>query len=244
MQVLSTGRSTFSTDLRISVLPGATSKARSPRDIMYQACLQCTGTSRFSITSPHYVKATNGVYRTKQNDRQKDGKPQLHHTLPGWTNTRPKHTDIKKKKIRIRRTQEFKFSSDIMGNLFRDMELHLPSQVLAKSSMQSRSQGLHFYSPLKNSISIYPQGPFLGGEGDKILQPGPNDIDGLWEPEDFTLQIKYTRLEDAGTYMCQINTEPRIFQTVSLKVFSKYHYFTFTCYIHITISAKDNLSKS
>lgn len=226
LQVLSTGRSTFSTDLRISVLPGAASKARSPRDIVYQACVQCTGTGPFSISPLHYVKVTEGVYKTSQSNRKDEGKPQPRHTLQGWTRARhrPKgrrgrHTRRNKKMPRVRRAQEFKFVSDIMIDLYREAESHLPSHFFRKSIVQSNSQRSLFYRPLKNSISIYPQGPFLGGEDDKLLQPGPNDIGGIWEPEDYTLQIKYTRLDDAGTYMCQINTEPRIFQTVLLKVF-------------------------
>lgn len=229
LQVLSTGRSTFSTDLRISVLPGAASKARSPRDIVYQACVQCTGTGPFSISPLHYVKVSDGVYKTSQSNRKDEGKPQPRHTLQGWTRARhrPKgrrgrHTRRNKKMPRVRRAQEFKFVSDIMIDLYREAESHLPSHFFRKSIVQSNSQRSLFYRPLKNSISIYPQGPFLGGEDDKLLQPGPNDIGGIWEPEDYTLQIKYTRLDDAGTYMCQINTEPRIFQTVLLKVFSKY----------------------
>lgn len=218
---------------------------------MYQACLPCTGIGRFSLSPLHYVQVTDGVFKTSQSDRKDEGKPQPRHNIQGWTRARAKHrpkarreryTKRSNKRARFRRAQEFKFASDAMVNLYREAESHLPSHLFSKSIVQSSSQSSLFYSPLKNSISIYPQGPFLGGEDDKLLQPGPNDIGGIWEPEDYTLQIKYTQLDDTGTYMCQINTEPRIFQTVLLKVFSKYspiHLYlpkwdkrSFICYLY------------
>ncbi|KAK8718728.1 hypothetical protein OTU49_014509, partial [Cherax quadricarinatus] len=73
-------------------------------------------------------------------------------------------------------------------------------------------------SPYNSPIAIYPQGPFTQGLEKKGAQPGPNYIEGVWEPEDYTLQIKYLKVEDAGTYICQINTEPRISQVVHLSV--------------------------
>lgn len=78
-------------------------------------------------------------------------------------------------------------------------------------------------SEYNSPIAIYPQGRVGQAQGDnKGLQPGPNYIEGVWEPEDYTLQIKYTKQEDAGTYICQINTEPRISQVVHLNVVSKW----------------------
>ncbi|KAF2366532.1 Immunoglobulin-like domain [Trinorchestia longiramus] len=45
-----------------------------------------------------------------------------------------------------------------------------------------------------------------------------NYLEGVWEPEDYTLQIKFTEPGDAGTYVCQINTEPKTAQTITLRV--------------------------
>ncbi|XP_068207743.1 uncharacterized protein [Palaemon carinicauda] len=69
-----------------------------------------------------------------------------------------------------------------------------------------------------NPIAIYPQGPIPIASDSKNLKLAPNYIDGVWEPEDYTLQIKFTKPQDGGTYICQINTEPRITQAVFLRV--------------------------
>ena len=46
----------------------------------------------------------------------------------------------------------------------------------------------------------------------------PNYLDGVWEPEDYTLQIKFTEPGDAGVYICQVNTEPKTAQRIHLTV--------------------------
>lgn len=48
-----------------------------------------------------------------------------------------------------------------------------------------------------------------------------NYLEGVWEPEDFTLQIKYTEPGDAGIYVCQVNTEPKTAQKIHLTVVGK-----------------------
>lgn len=83
------------------------------------------------------------------------------------------------------------------------------------------SEGSRSYADHQTPIAIYPQGPLTHDPHAKGHIPGPNYIEGVWEPEDYTLQIKYTKPEDAGTYICQINTEPRITQVVHLSVVSK-----------------------
>ncbi|XP_045107258.1 uncharacterized protein LOC123502111 [Portunus trituberculatus] len=80
------------------------------------------------------------------------------------------------------------------------------------------SEGSRSYTDHQTPIAIYPQGPLTHDPHAKGHVPGPNYIEGVWEPEDYTLQIKYTEPEDAGTYICQINTEPRITQVVHLSV--------------------------
>lgn len=80
---------------------------------------------------------------------------------------------------------------------------------------------IQVYPQHDSPIAIYPQGPYSQNSENKGLQPGPNYIEGVWEPEDYTLQIKYTKPEDAGTYICQINTEPRRTQVVHLNVVSE-----------------------
>lgn len=80
------------------------------------------------------------------------------------------------------------------------------------------NEGRRSYGDHQNPIAIYPQGPLSHDSQGKGHVPGPNYIEGVWEPEDYTLQIKFTKPEDVGTYICQINTEPRITQVVHLNV--------------------------
>ena len=39
--------------------------------------------------------------------------------------------------------------------------------------------------------------------------------------EDWNLQISHVRIKDEGIYECQVNTEPKIFKAVYLKVLGK-----------------------
>ncbi|XP_018025415.1 uncharacterized protein LOC108680992 [Hyalella azteca] len=59
--------------------------------------------------------------------------------------------------------------------------------------------------------------PWLSAVSSSSLLP-PNYLEGVWEPEDYTLQIKFAEPGDAGTYVCQINTEPKTAQTITLTV--------------------------
>ena len=64
---------------------------------------------------------------------------------------------------------------------------------------------------------------FLSQKGSEYLVQGPprhlpGYLEAIWRPEDYTLQIKYTDPEDAGVYTCQVNTEPRIVQRITLRV--------------------------
>lgn len=52
-----------------------------------------------------------------------------------------------------------------------------------------------------------------------------NYLEGVWEPEDFTLQIKYTEPGDAGTYVCQVNTEPKTAQKIHLTVIGEFCFY-------------------
>ena len=39
---------------------------------------------------------------------------------------------------------------------------------------------------------------------------------------EWTLVVRYSQLRDAGIYECQVNTDPKISQAVTLSVLSKY----------------------
>lgn len=41
---------------------------------------------------------------------------------------------------------------------------------------------------------------------------------GKPEKEEWNLRIDYVQLRDAGIYECQVNTEPKIYKAVTLKV--------------------------
>ena len=93
---------------------------------------------------------------------------------------------------------------------------------------EKRSNGPYKYdskhstrSTKQRSISIFPpSATSLSGnnEDTKGAILPPNYLEGVWEPEDFTLQIKFTERADEGTYICQINTEPRMSQKINLNV--------------------------
>lgn len=42
------------------------------------------------------------------------------------------------------------------------------------------------------------------------------------ETDDWNLQIDYVQPRDAGIYECQVNTEPKIYRAVALKVLGKF----------------------
>lgn len=292
--MLSTGRVTFSTDLRISVLPGTTKfKTRRPRHITSQLCHDCGPNLSNSTTggasdddqpirrdhsrdsshclcfrswkelhSDHETSATNGgttqvVTNNISSDDQAMNIYDPHNTAPGGYSRRQTHVtgDVPRRvgsrdkqgpdrgKPRVRRGYEFRH---------KNTDYYRPKESLKALSKLSQYAGPSYYKPNQpsgkyysdgepqaytqydNPIAIYPQGPTSHSMENKGLQPGPNYIEGVWEPEDYTLQIKFTKPEDAGTYMCQINTEPRVSQEIQLSVVSKYPHFILPSLLLIT----------
>ncbi|CAL4065425.1 unnamed protein product [Meganyctiphanes norvegica] len=67
-------------------------------------------------------------------------------------------------------------------------------------------------------IAIYPQTYYTQDGSRKEQTSSPNYVPGVWEPEDYTLQIKFIEPGDAGLYICQINTDPKMFQNIYVKV--------------------------
>ncbi|XP_071550332.1 uncharacterized protein [Panulirus ornatus] len=273
LQVLSTGRETFSTDLRISVLPGtAKFKTRRPRHITTQPCHDC---------GPHLPRNTTGA---TANDDQRRGwdpthclcvdtwkKLQFVQDVPGsgrstrvvinsipsdgrTMNIYESHTTrgegfIKRQahvddgiprrvwsrdkqasdrgRLRTRRDYEFRHKNTDYSRAKKSLSTLSRLSQYTKPSHSKYNQtpgkhygdgGTHAYTQHDSPIAIYSQGPTSNSMENKGLQPGPNYIDGVWEPEDYTLQIKFTKPEDAGTYICQINTEPKVSQVIQLSV--------------------------
>ena len=65
--------------------------------------------------------------------------------------------------------------------------------------------------------------------GDVLITQNPrirvsSDLDGTW-----SLHIRNVQRTDAGTYMCQINTEPATKQNVYLSVLGKYYHRSVVC---------------
>lgn len=288
LQVLSTGRTTFSTDVRISVLPGSSKYkgrgARSVREAQDEWREEWkkenkTWRKKYKRTTRSVARGQDeedgkkkmaweekeGRMERKQEEREekerrgkqemKKGKSTMRYemrkmemlnstsdstsssppstitpvlTPPPHTYT-PPHLHHNQTQPRKKRRVEWPafhqhFYHYHDGNTISGLggSASWYSRELARykyeATMSRRSRGRSFTDP--NPIAIYPQGPL--SQDSKGHVPGPNYIEGVWEPEDYTLQIKYTKPEDAGTYICQINTDPRITQAVRLNVVSEY----------------------
>ncbi|XP_064103114.1 uncharacterized protein LOC135213130 [Macrobrachium nipponense] len=298
LQVLSTGRHTFSTDLRISVLPGTRFKLRRPRDLVLQGHLQSHVSQGATSESPGYpavgvreLKTSSFIWFDPQlEDEEKEEEEEVRELpenfVAGITSRKSLRDSVvlsdeaglsrgggdapggrlsprdKKKTKRGRRSihhynykrqkKNYWFKEDLQwevlapqndyydspsspGGQKRSKKALLPPQshnnqgytqlqslqALGAPPSSTRGQAKEQNEALKketNPIAIYPQGPISVASDSKNLKLAPNYIDGVWEPEDYTLQIKYTKPQDAGTYICQINTEPRITQAVTLRV--------------------------
>ena len=58
-----------------------------------------------------------------------------------------------------------------------------------------------------------------------------NYLKGVCEPEDLIPQIKHSEPGDAGTYICQVNTEPKTAQRIHLKVTGGLKFVMFILFI-------------
>lgn len=98
-------------------------------------------------------------------------------------------------------------------------------QVTALSKLDNK--GGYFHNTRQSSRSISKNIEKKESENDELETNGSasiiasNYLEGVWEPEDFTLQIKYTEAGDSGTYVCQVNTEPKTAQKIQLTVIGK-----------------------
>ncbi|XP_064110234.1 uncharacterized protein LOC135218019 [Macrobrachium nipponense] len=293
LQVLSTGRHTFSTDLRISVLPGIRFKLRRSRDLVLQRPFfrrvsRGTRWSGEGFTSRTWnikpLKFSTVYYDYRQAELQGENKNVLsrdvtfHRKLPQGSsesieaNLRNKlchqHFRGSKENIEKKIGQELrppyfigsnennrrtvidlynherknnptykndtgkllshksswvrrrkKRSKKATTSQIHEAQIKEESQtmILETTTDQSPDKS-HSQTSEKGPIAIFPQGPVPTAREYKHRKLTPNYIDGAWEPEDYSLQIKDTKPEDAGTYICQINTEPRISQSVVLTV--------------------------
>nr|XP_045589270.1 uncharacterized protein LOC123751214 [Procambarus clarkii] len=274
LQVLSTGRVTFSTDLRISVLSGTTKfKTRKSRSLSraysrgYVAdvpnstyvdptgerlakCHHCTYHSHYPCANFVNKSDFEQETSTKRQISRRDSNP-----FPNaGQNFQDSQFSIRRRRYKRKERRNRVKLTHIRGNVperniyrpethgskrrnrrenifnYWNTEYHHHSKnhkQFTGRKHTKRDQSFdkfpksgepQAYAQYNSPIAIYPQGPFTQGMEKKGAQPGPNYIEGVWEPEDYTLQIKYIKPEDSGTYICQINTEPRISQVVHLNV--------------------------
>ncbi|XP_076067713.1 uncharacterized protein LOC143040506 [Oratosquilla oratoria] len=102
--------------------------------------------------------------------------------------------------------------------LTRGLTVKAKSHSKRSSSKKSSSEqtppakSSYSFSP-KYSLKSKPSPSFSGSS-----YSNSNDLTLDWRADDFTLQIRYTEPEDAGTYICQVNTEPSMVQVVRLNV--------------------------
>ncbi|XP_066951406.1 uncharacterized protein [Macrobrachium rosenbergii] len=261
LQVLSTGRHTFSTDLRISVLPGTGLKLRNPRDLAIQGHLHIQvpegKTDSFEDltfnrkeatvslppvnNSKHNYEVVRRYYQTKVSscrkflpllEREPKGGIQKIHLSEGKKirkrNITPRNNDWLKDQQHL---GYFTFPpgydslSSSAGNqtrpkksrFFRGYQGYNQDESVATLPGKTR----HTPTNENNRIAIYPQGRVSVPTDSRTQKLAPSPMNGIWGPEDYTLQIKDTNPQDAGTYVCQINTEPKIAQAVVLKVVQK-----------------------
>ncbi|XP_064079635.1 uncharacterized protein LOC135196756 [Macrobrachium nipponense] len=256
LQVLSSGRHTFSTDLRISVLSGTRFQRRSlglqeelslresegtdghlrgpgtvgwvlkpftsqipdsnledeGKTTVYILDNMSTGRRGLSLRS-HSHTSLNDSRREKRQMRSVDGHYKYKRNKRDYgykIDSHLLHVSSSSDRERQGSKKVLQFHSDQYSKI-------RPPAALPNASSGSDETG-QTDAKDDNPISIYPQGPNSKASDLKTLKVSPNYIEGLWQPEDYTLQIKYTKPQDSGTYICQINTEPRITQAVVLRV--------------------------
>ena len=127
--------------------------------------------------------------------------------------------------------------------VYDDESIHYYDDVLNDDNMNSQINNNNknfehgskhsIRSTKQRSISIFPPSASSLSDTTKESKGAvlpPNYLEGVWEPEDFTLQIKFAERADAGTYICQINTEPRMSQTIHVNVIGTFitSFFSFT----------------
>ena len=211
MQVLSSGRTTFATDIRISILPGVNSNHKK-----------------------RYRKKRNlppSVDQNNQKVHQQFKRSTSANGLSYFPKITPRYswTSINKDRHRL--------DQNIYGNFapFNDTfsseyssGLNYPYQEVINANYQHRlHNSVTKIPPQKgNTISIGPSSTAssllksIENSNRRTIVPY-NYLDDMWDPEDYTLQIKYTKRRDSGTYICQVNTEPRVAQAIRLKVVGK-----------------------
>ncbi|XP_068246236.1 uncharacterized protein [Palaemon carinicauda] len=223
LQVLSTGRLTFSTDLRISVLPGTRFKLRSQRDLNLQ------GTS---LSDGGLITKERLNVRTSYDYEEEDKKVEEHNqVIDKISETLCRKSKRRKRRVGLGQfvgkiTDPWEYQSSNCILFHKNKRRHKKEVSITnkennnemKSKQKDKSQTHRKEESKHGTIAIFPQGPNSIVLDSKTRKLVPNYIDSVWEPEDYTLQIKYTKIEDAGTYMCQINTEPRISQVAVLNV--------------------------
>ncbi|XP_068236935.1 uncharacterized protein [Palaemon carinicauda] len=269
LQVLSTGRHTVSTDLRISVLSGRRLKPRSSRDLAFPMqfrgrALERTGgylkdpgtgdwmikpsapersyshledEDRIRIYDPYFISIRRRTSPMKLVSKNSSGYYHNHILL---------NENKKVKRLKRNVTGHYIFKIYRTGNEFDNNNPWINTDSSSnekrnwyKETMQSddhktrntikcldtipetRCESKEQFPmdiEVNNPIAIYPPDPVTKATEPKSLKLSPYYIPGVWEPEDYTLQIKYAKPQDSGTYICQINTEPRIVQAVLLRV--------------------------
>lgn len=271
MQVISSGRTKFILDIRISILPGATSKRFDKRGID-------RGIDRWAFRSR--IRFTNLQEMSKTGRGKLSNDPFLRESPKDWSKYKRSATSelrgdsfyrLHRKKVKTKiKEKDLNESFDFDDNFSPDLNDYLTEEALSaltllrnnSSSSPQRdsstpqigsvgkpkskisetksgkkknyrrkneilnSEDIRAKGALKNPIFIRPLGSSSDLQDDlkpRHIQVPYNYLDAFWEPEDFTLQIKYTRASDAGTYLCQINTEPRMTQVVHLRVVGKYY---------------------
>ncbi|XP_064081864.1 uncharacterized protein LOC135198222 [Macrobrachium nipponense] len=250
LQVLSTGRHTFSTDLRISVLPGAGLKLRGARDLTIQEQLHSQVPERKtnSFENPTFNSRQATVSFPPANNSKnnegagrkyfplfeselKKGNQKLHMNEKKDIRKRDISLDVGKTPRNhdwLKEQQRLEYltfppgydSFSSAGNKTRPRRSLFfhgyqgYNQIESLATLEGRTAS-HTLKKDSNRIAIYPQGRITESRTQKLA---PSHINGIWGPEDYALQIKNTNPQDAGTYVCQINTEPKIAQAVVLRV--------------------------
>ncbi|XP_066965321.1 uncharacterized protein [Macrobrachium rosenbergii] len=259
LQVLSTGRHTFSTDLRISVLSGTRLQRRSlgALDLQGELSFRTSEGTGGHLRHPGAVEwiLKPSIFQIHDSNLEDEGKtteytldnmPTGRRGLSLQSHIHMSRNDNKKEQRQTRNVKgHYKYKRYKKDYGYKN-DSHLEQAQSSSERKRQRSKDQfqfhgHQHSKIRspaalpnassrsdengqthakdnNPISIYPQGLNSKASDSKTLKVSPNYIEGLWQPEDYTLQIKYAKPQDSGTYICQINTEPRITQAVVLRV--------------------------
>ena len=194
--MLSSGRTTFATDIRIAILPGTNNNNKRFRR------------KRSLVDVRKKVKS----FRESPFGHPFFGKSVLNNnpgTGSSWSRNRH----------RLAQTSfipdpqdpfQFDVYNDSLSEHF-SSGLHFPfDEVLSQSSynkLYQEATQVPSMETTRNSISIRPSAmPSATASpptNRRTIVPY-NYLDEIWDPEDYTLQIKYTKRSDAGTYICQV----------------------------------------